>query len=287
MARRAGIEQLEVGCAVGGQVADDVADDRQRMLVILGDMVDHARLAAVEVAAAQILRADHFAGRGLHQRRAGEEDRALVAHDHALVGHGGNIGAARGAAAHHAGDLRDALGRHVRLVEEDAAEMVAIGEDLGLVRQVGAARIDQIDTRQPVGPGDLLRAEMLLDRHRIVSAALHRRIVAHDHHRTARDAADAGDHPRARHFAMIHVAGGELADFEERRAGIEQPLDSVAGKQLAARGMLVAGRLRSAERSLGDIGAQPFGERAIVRCIGAEGFAVGRDLGIEHRAAHK
>ena len=34
---------------------------------------------------------------------------------------------------------------------------------------------------------------------------------------------------------MIEVAGGELADLEERRAGIEQPLDAVAGQQLAAR----------------------------------------------------
>ncbi len=39
---------------------------------------------------------------------------------------------------------------HLRLVEEDAAEMVAVGEDLGLVRQVGAAAVDQIDARQPV-----------------------------------------------------------------------------------------------------------------------------------------
>ena len=125
--------------------------------------------------------------------------------------------------------------RHLRLVEEDAAEMVAVGEDLGLVRQVRAAAVDQIDARQPVLLGDLLRAQMLLDRQRIVSAALHRRVVADDHHLPARHAADAGDHARARHFAVVHVAGGELADFEERRAGIEQPLDAVAGQQLAAR----------------------------------------------------
>ena len=124
---------------------------------------------------------------------------------------------------------------HLRLVEEDAAEMVAVGEDLGLVRQVGAAAVDQIDARQPVRLGDLLRAEMLLDRQRIVSAALHRRVVADDHHLPARHAADAGDHARAGHLAMVQVAGGELADLEERRAGIEQPLDAVAGEQLAAR----------------------------------------------------
>ena len=85
---------------------------------------------------------------------------------------------------------------HLRLVEEDAAEMIAVGEDLGLVRQVRAAAVDQIDARQAVLLGDLLRAEVLLDRQRIVGAALHRRVVADDHHLPARHAADAGDHAR-------------------------------------------------------------------------------------------
>src|SRR3546814_3143478 len=66
--------------------------------------------------------------------------------------------------------------------------MVTIGKDLGLMRQVGTARIDAVDARQPVELGDLLRAEVLLDRHRIIGAALHRGIVAHDHHLAAGDA---------------------------------------------------------------------------------------------------
>ena len=45
----------------------------------------------------------------------------------------------RGARAHHDGDLRDALRGHARLVVEDAPEVIAIGEDLGLQRQEGAA----------------------------------------------------------------------------------------------------------------------------------------------------
>ena len=136
--------------ASGPAARNDVADDGQRMLVILGEMIDHARLARMQVAAAQILGADLLARRRLHQRRAGEEDRALVADDDALVAHRRHIGAAGGAAAHHAGDLGDALRAHLRLVEEDPAEMVAVGEDLGLVRQVRAAAVDQVDARQPV-----------------------------------------------------------------------------------------------------------------------------------------
>ena len=106
---------------------------------------------------------------------------------------------------------------------------------------------------------------MLLDRHRIIGAALHRRVVADDHHLAARDAADAGDHARARHFAVVHVAGGELADLEERRARIEQPLDAVARQQLAARDMPLAMLFGAAQRRLGDVGAQLLGQRAIMR----------------------
>jgi hypothetical protein len=49
------------------------------------------------------------------------------------------------------------------------------------MRQVRAAAVDQIDARQPVFLGNLLRAQMLLDRQRIIGAALHRRVVADDH----------------------------------------------------------------------------------------------------------
>src|SRR6202008_4922894 len=44
-----------------------------------------------------------------------------------------HIGAPGRARAHEAGDLGDARGAHPGLVGEDAAEVVAVGEDLGLV----------------------------------------------------------------------------------------------------------------------------------------------------------
>src|SRR3546814_12367892 len=81
--------------------------------------------------------------------------------------------------------------------------MVAVGKDLILVRQVGAARIDEIDAGQAVRLGDLLRAEMLLDGHRIVSAAFYRRVVADDHRLPPRYAPDARDHPPARNLPAI------------------------------------------------------------------------------------
>ena len=265
---------------------DDIADDRQRVLVILRDMIDDAGFAAVRLRAAQLFGGDFLARRRLHQRRAGEEDRALVAHDHRLVRHGGDVGTPRRAASHHAGDLRDALGGHVRLIEEDAPEMLAIGEHLGLMRQVRAARIDQIDARQPVLARDVLRAQVLLYRQRVIGAALHRGVVAHDHALAAGDAADARDHPRARHLAFIEVERRKLADLQKRGAGIKQPLDAIAGQELAASGMTLAALLVAAQRRLRHIGAQRLGQRAIVLGVGAEIGAVRRQFRVEDGRAH-
>ena len=95
-------------------------------------MVGDARAAGVDVGAAQLLRRDLLSRRRLHERRAADEDRAGAPHDHGLVRHGRHVGAAGGARAHHDRDLRDALGGHLRLVVEDPAEVVTVGEDLGL-----------------------------------------------------------------------------------------------------------------------------------------------------------
>ena len=70
------------------------------------------------------------------------------------------------------------------------------GKDLGLQRQERAARVDQVDAGQPVLERDLLRADVLLHRDRIVGAALDRRVVGDDQHLAARDPADAGDDAR-------------------------------------------------------------------------------------------
>ena len=44
--------------------------------------------------------------------------------------------------------LRNALRRHVRLIVKYSSEVFSIRKNLGLVRQIGTTRVDQIDTRQ-------------------------------------------------------------------------------------------------------------------------------------------
>ncbi|KAI3480412.1 hypothetical protein L1887_57426 [Cichorium endivia] len=121
------------------EVGHAAAGDGQGVFVVVGVVVGDTAGLAVHVGAAEVLGADHLAGGRLHQRRAGEEDGGLLADHDGLVGHRRHIGAAGGARAHDHGDLRDALGAHVGLVEEDppelatdqhAADLAGAGADL-------------------------------------------------------------------------------------------------------------------------------------------------------------
>ena len=206
----------------------------------------------MHVGAAEVFGGNHFAGRRLHQRRAAEEDRALIAHDDGLVRHRRHVGAARGARPHDHRDLRDARGRQCRLVVKDAAEMLAVGKHVGPLRQVGAAGIDQIDARQPVLARDLLRAQVLLHRQRIVGAAFDRGIVADDHAFAPGNAADAGDDAGGANSVLVHAVGGERRQFEKRRTRIDQRHHALARQKFSARKVTLA---RARRPAFGGFGA--------------------------------
>ena len=189
----------------------------------------------MNVTATEVLSADHLTRRGHHQRGAAQENRALVAHDDSLVAHGRHIGSARRTRAHYHRHLRDALGRHVRLIEEDAAEMIAIWKYLVLLREKCPTRVDKVDAGQVVLFGDFLRPQVLLDGHRVVGAALHGRIVGDDHALHTLHTANTCDDARRGRVAIVHPEGGELPDLEEGRARIEQLRNAVARQELAAR----------------------------------------------------
>ena len=152
----------------------------QRVLVVFGEVVRDAGEPRVDVGAAELFRRDLLAGRGFHERRPAEKDRPGALDDDRLVRHRRHVRAAGGARPHHDGNLRNAFGRHPRLVEEDPAEVIAVGEHLGLQRQERAARVDEVDAGQPVVERDLLRAQVLLDGDRVVGPALDGRVVGDD-----------------------------------------------------------------------------------------------------------
>ena len=122
---------------------------------------------------------------------------------------------------------------HARLVVEDAAEVVAVGEHLGLQRQERAARVHEVQAGQPVLERDLLRAQVLLHREREVGAALHGRVVGDHHHLAAAHAADAADEarrgrlaarrartPRARRSRGTGVPGSSSRSMRSRTSSL-------------------------------------------------------------------
>ena len=180
--------RVEVGAALRASDAlwrthagDDVASERERVLVVVREMIRDARDARVDVAAAERLVVDVFADGGFDERRACEIDRALLLDDDRLVAHRRHVGAAGRARAHDDRDLRDAARGELGLVVEDPPEVVAVGKDLVLQRQECPAGVDEIDARQAILERDLLRAQMLLDRQRVVGAAFDGRVVGEDH----------------------------------------------------------------------------------------------------------
>jgi len=202
-------------------------------------------------------------GGRLHQRRAAEKDGALVANDHCLVAHGRNVGTAGRARSQHRGNLRDALRAEIGLVVEDPAEVIAVGEDLVLAGQEGAAGVHQIDAGQPVLARDLLSTQVLFDGNRVVRAAFDRRIVGHDHAFAARDPADASDDAGPGAFVVVHPVGRERRDFEQRATGVKQSVDAIPGQQLAPVDMASPGAFRTTQGGRGQLVAQLCDERGV------------------------
>ena len=189
--------------------------------VVLREVVGHAGAAGVDVGAAQFFRRDFFAGRRLDERRTTEEDRTLTLDNDDLVAHGRHVGPARRAASHHGGDLGDALRAHPGLVVEDAPEVFAVGEDLVLQRQERATRVDEVDAGQMILLRYLLRPQVLLDRHRIVGAALHGRVVGDHHHLAPRDTSDPRDNPCGGNPSVVHSEGRQRRELKERSARVQ------------------------------------------------------------------
>ena len=84
--------------------------------------------------------------------------------------------------------------------------------------------------------GDLLRPQVLLDRQRVVGAALDRCVVRDDHALGVRRSCRCRSRSRRRAPAPSYSSQAASV-FSSRKAesGIEQPLDPLPGEQLAAR----------------------------------------------------
>jgi hypothetical protein len=128
----------------------------------------------------------------------------------------------------------DADGGQACLVVEDAPEMIAIREDLGLQRQERTARVDEVDAGEAILEGDFLRAQVFLHGDRIVGTTLDRGVVGDDDRLAPMDDADPRRNAGGRSLVAEHAIGGQRRQLEERRVRVDERIDALAGKQLAA-----------------------------------------------------
>mmetsp|Transcript_36375 Transcript_36375/g.91400 ORF Transcript_36375/g.91400 Transcript_36375/m.91400 type:complete len:593 (-) Transcript_36375:82-1860(-) len=234
------------------QVGHDAAGDVQRVGLISRHVVGDPGLAAVQLRAAQLLRIHDLARGGAHQRRAAQEDGAVALHNHGLVGHCGDVGAASCAGPHDNRHLWDAEGGHLRLVVEDAAKVVAVREHLRLAREVGAARINHIDARQMALLSNLLQPQVLLDGDGVVGAALDGGVVGHHRHHLPLHPADPRHHTtRGHRLLTIQTLARQLRQLQEGRPGVQQGVNPLARQHLPAGAVPRDRHLAAAGRGLG------------------------------------
>ena len=219
---------------IPGQQAHNLTHDPHAIGIVLGQVLSGAGGLRVHLRATQFFIGGDFAGGGLEQRWPGEEQLGLAAHHHHVIRQARLIRTAgRGRTMHH-GDLRQAHGRHARLVGKAAC---AFDENLGGVVEVGAAAFGEGHHRQFVLHGDLLQAQGFLQPGGGNGAALDRAVIGHHQHAHAADIADTGDQPAtggAAVLVVVEFVAGQAGQFQERRAGVQQQVEALTGQQLAA-----------------------------------------------------
>ena len=90
--------------------------------------------------------------------------------------------------------------------------------------------------------------------HGLLGAAAHGRVVGGDQALDALDDADAGDDAGA--DGVVAAPGGQRRQLQERRVGVEEQLDPLAGQQLAAGVVALDVLLAAAGQRLGVLGLE-------------------------------
>jgi hypothetical protein len=186
-----------------------------------------------------------------------------------VVAHHREISATGDAHAHDGGDLRDAQGRHDRIVAEDAAKIVGVGEDVFLQRKEDSGGVDEVNRRDAIFDGDVLRADDFLRGHGKEGAGFDGGVVHDQHDHAALDAGESGDDAGGGGASpfFIHFVRRIDAEFE-KRPGVGEQMDALAGGEARFGVLALDGFWASAFADffllVADLGDQ-VGERAHVR----------------------
>ena len=257
------------------------------MLIVLGQVVGHTRKACVHIGTAQFFGTDNFACGGLHQRWATQKNRGLVFHDNGFIAHGGHVRTTGGTATHDHRNLRNALRAHIGLVEKNSSEVISVWKHFILIRQVGPARVDQVNTGQIVLCGHFLRTQMLFHAERVVGTTFHRGVVAHNHAVHATDPAYARNGARARRSTTVHAPGCQGCQFQKRGTGVKQTRHAFARQQFAACGVAFVGHFATALCHYRQIGFELVNQCFKCRLVGRKIGAAFHIIGVENSHVQK
>ena len=208
---------------------------RDRLGVVGDEVVAAAAHGGVHARAAHLLEADVLADHRLgHARRPQVHGRVALDHEHDVAERRDVRTAGRGR-AEEAAHLRHAP-RQAHLVGEDPPRAAPAREQLHLVGDAGAGRVDEVHDRHLESQRRLGEPHDLLDGAGAPRSRLHGRVVRHDAHRPAVDPADTGDHAVGGEILRERVREEAVLD---ERALVEQERQAVAHEQLVRRGQLL------------------------------------------------
>ena len=269
--------------AVPLQIGHDVARDPQRVAVVFRKVIAEAGNAGVHLGAAEFLLGGDLAGRGLQERRPGQEGTGPPAHHHDVVGQPGLVGAARGRGAMRHRHHRQAGRRQPRQIAEDVAAAHKILD--AVAQEIGAGAFDQLHVRQLVLQRQFLHPQRLVEAVGLQRAGIDAGIISADHAADAGDESDPGDQAAAGN-ALVGIGNVEAITRQRRKldeggAGIEHQRHPLARQQLPALVKAVLGRGRRRARPLLQP-PHPRDQRQHAVAVGFVGRARRRDGGFKY-----
>ncbi len=199
-------------------LVDQCADAFQARFVVGFPEVHGSADLGMHFRTAQFFGGTFLPDGSLHQRGTGKEQTGSFRHQN-VIAHYRQIRAAGHAHPHNRGDLRDAHRAHDRVVAEHAAEIVGVREHVLLQRQKHSSGIDQVNRRNAIIDGDVLRANHFLGGHREKRAGFHGGVVGNDHEQAPGHATKTGDGSRGRRAAPFLVHFVRRVNAQARKNG--------------------------------------------------------------------
>ena len=219
------------------QIRQEAPNLRERVVLALGFVVHRTADVRVDFGAAEFFLGQFLAHAPFDDRRSRDKQLARPANHHREMR---RRHARRAKPRHRAHASRD----HRHLADQFYEHVESgIGRDVGPFHRVerthaaaASGSVHQPHNRQMQFMREHFRVALLVADRRVGSAAAHREVVAADHHAAPVDSPRAADevrrHDRHERLPLVLRRSGNRAVLV-KRSGVEQPVDSLAYRELA------------------------------------------------------